>query len=146
VFAGASLGEGTIVGDKAIVRERVSVGERSVIGANAVVENDTAIGSGVKIQTGAYVTAHMTVEDDVFIAPCVITTNDNTMGRHGPDHRNQGAILRKGCRVGAGAILLPGVEIGAEAFVAAGSLVTKSVAPGMLAMGSPAREIRPIER
>jgi acetyltransferase-like isoleucine patch superfamily enzyme len=96
----------------------------------------------VKIQTGAYVTAHVIVEDDVFIAPAVITTNDNTMGRHGADHANKGPVFRRGCRVGAGAILLPGVEIGEEAFVAAGALVTRDVAPGILVKGSPAREVR----
>jgi acetyltransferase-like isoleucine patch superfamily enzyme len=124
------------------VRERVKIGENSIVGANVVVENDTTVGARVKIQTGAYVTAHVIVEDDVFIAPAVITTNDNTMGRHGADHANKGPIFRRGCRIGAGAILLPGVEIGEEAFVAAGALVTRDVAPGMLAMGSPAREVR----
>jgi acetyltransferase-like isoleucine patch superfamily enzyme len=39
-------------------------------------------------------------------------------------------------------VILPGIEIGEEAFVAAGSLVTRDVAPGMLVMGSPAREVR----
>lgn len=145
VFAGAQLGPGAIVGDHAIVRERVKIGERTVVGANVVVENDTTVGDRVKIQTGAYVTAHMAVEDDVFIAPAVVTTNDNTMGRHGDDHQNQGPILRRACRVGAGAILLPGVEVGEEAFVAAGALVTRDIAPGMLAMGAPAKEVRATE-
>ena len=145
VFAGAELGDGVIVGDQAVVRENTSIGARSVVGAGVVVENNVSIGERVKIQTGAYVTAHTTVEDEVFIAPAVVTTNDNTMGRHGADHSNLGPILRRGCRVGGGAILLPGVEVGEEAFVAAGALVTRDVAPGMLAMGSPAREVRPVE-
>lgn len=145
VFAGAELASGTIIGDHAIVRERVSIGERSVVGANVVVENDTSVGSRVKIQTGAYVTAYMQVEDDVFIAPAVVTTNDNSMGRHSADHANVGPVLRRGCRVGAASVLLPGVEIGEEAFVAAGAVVTRDVPPRMLVMGAPAKQIRATE-
>ncbi|MGB1582781.1 MAG: N-acetyltransferase, partial [Solirubrobacterales bacterium] len=79
------------------------------------------------------------------IAPAVVTTNDNTMGRHAADEQNRGPILRRGCRVGAAAVLLPGVTVGEEAFVAAGALVTRDVGPRMLAMGSPAREVRELE-
>jgi UDP-2-acetamido-3-amino-2,3-dideoxy-glucuronate N-acetyltransferase len=38
-------------------------------------------------------------------------------------------------------VLLPGVEIGADAFVAAGAVVTRDVAPGALVMGVPARVV-----
>ena len=81
------------------------------------------IGARVRIQTGCYVTAFSEIEDDVFVAPCVTTTNDNTMGRHppSPEFSLRGATLRRACRVGAGVVLLPGVEIGEEAFVAAGA-------------------------
>ncbi|MFY9489158.1 MAG: acyltransferase [Solirubrobacterales bacterium] len=144
VFASAQLADGVVIGDNAIVRERVSVGAGSVIGAAAVVENDTTIGANVKIQTLANITAHVTIEDDVFVAPGVLTTNDNAIGR-APEEPNIGPTLRRGCRIGAGSVLLPGIEIGEQAFVAAGSLVTRSVAPGMLVMGSPAREIRAID-
>ena len=34
-----------------------------------------------KIQADAYITAYSTLEEHVFIAPCVVTTNDNWMGR-----------------------------------------------------------------
>ena len=44
-------------------------------------ENDTTIGAMTKIQAEAYITAYSTLEDSVFIAPCVVTTNDNYMGR-----------------------------------------------------------------
>ncbi|MBJ7347061.1 MAG: N-acetyltransferase [Thermoleophilaceae bacterium] len=144
VFAGTSIGEDCIVGDQAIIRERVAIGSDCVIGAAVVIENDVVIGNGVKIQTGAYITAHSLIEDDVFVAPRVVTTNDNTMGRHGPDTANRGAIFRHACRVGAAAVILPGIEIGAEAFVAAGAVVTRDVAPAMLVVGSPARELRDV--
>ena len=64
------------------------------------------------------------------------------MARPGDDLR--GATLRRGCRIGGGVVLLPGVEVGAEGFVAAGSVVTRDVAPGTLVMGTPARVVRDV--
>jgi acetyltransferase-like isoleucine patch superfamily enzyme len=78
----------------------------------------------------------------VFIGPGVVTTNDDTMGRHPAGDPLRGALLRRGCRVGGGAVLVPGVEIGEEAFVAAGAVVTRDVGPREVVMGVPARVVR----
>jgi acetyltransferase-like isoleucine patch superfamily enzyme len=145
VFAGAELGERVIVGDQACVRERVSVGDDVVIGRGSLVENDTSIGARTKIQAMAYITAYSELEEDVFIAPCVVTTNDNFMGR--TEKRFdlvKGPVIRRGARVGGGAILCPGIEIGEEAFVGAGAVVVKDVAPRTVVVGSPARVIREV--
>src|SRR5215210_2382092 len=120
VFAGTRLGEGVIVGDQACVRERCSVGDDVVIGRGAFVENDVTIGSRTRIQANAYVTAYSTLEEEVFIAPCVVTTNDNFMGRTEGRHAlMRGPMIRRGARIGGGAVLLPGIETGEEAFVGA---------------------------
>jgi acetyltransferase-like isoleucine patch superfamily enzyme len=84
------------------------------------------------------------VEDDVFVGPCAMTTNDNTMARHPAGAQILGATLRRACRVGGGAVLLPGVEIGDEAFVAAGAVVTNDVPSRALVMGVPARVVRQV--
>ena len=145
VFAGTTIGARVIVGDQACVRERVRVGDDVVVGRGVLVENDTTIGAMTKIQADAYVTAYSTLEDNVFIAPCVVTTNDNFMGRTERRHELiKGPTIRRGARVGGGAILCPGVEIGEEAFVGAGAVVTKDVAPKMLVVGSPARVLRAV--
>jgi UDP-3-O-[3-hydroxymyristoyl] glucosamine N-acyltransferase len=81
----------------------VFVGDGTVIGRGVTVENDTTIGSRTKIQTGAYITAYVTIEDDVFIAPMVVTTNDNFMGRTEARFEHlKGCTIRKGARVGGG--------------------------------------------
>jgi UDP-2-acetamido-3-amino-2,3-dideoxy-glucuronate N-acetyltransferase len=144
IAAGTRVGRGALVGDHAFVRERSAIGEASVVGAAANVDNDVTIGARVKIQTGCYITAFTTIEDDVFVAPCVTTTNDNAMGRHGPELPLRGAVLRRACRVGAGSILLPGIEVGEEAFVAAGALVTRDVPARTLVMGVPAKPVREV--
>jgi len=98
----------------------------------------------VLIQTGVYVTARSIVEDDVFLAPGVITTNDNSMARHASGEPLRGPVFRRACRVGGGVVVVPGVEIGEEAFVAAGAVVTRDVAPRQVVMGAPARPVREV--
>jgi acetyltransferase-like isoleucine patch superfamily enzyme len=134
-----------ILGDQSCVRERVEIGDDVVLGRGSLVENDTRVGARTKIQAEAYITAYCELEEDVFIAPCVVTTNDNFMGRTERRHELiKGPIIRRGARVGGGAILLPAVEIGEDAFVGAGAVVTKDVPPRKLVVGSPARVIRDV--
>jgi acetyltransferase-like isoleucine patch superfamily enzyme len=145
VFAGTSIGARVIVGDQACVRERCVVGDDVVIGRGALVENDTTIGAMTKIQANAYITAYSTLEESVFVAPCVITTNDNFMGRTEQRHAlRKGPTIRRGARIGGGAVLLPGIEIGEEAFVGAGAVVLGDVRPRAVVVGNPAREIREV--
>jgi acetyltransferase-like isoleucine patch superfamily enzyme len=145
VFAGTTIGARVIVGDQACVRERCVVGDDVVIGRGSLVENDTTIGAMTKIQAMAYITAYSVLEEHVFIAPCVQTTNDNLMGRTEKRHALvKGPTIRRGARVGGGAVLLPGVEIGEEAFVGAGAVVLGDVPPRAVVVGSPARRIRDV--
>ena len=145
VFAGARIGARVILGDASCVRERVTIGDDVVVGSGSLVENDTTIGAMTKIQARAYITAYSTLEEHVFIAPCVVTSNDNFMGR--TEARRdliEGPTIRRGARIGAGAVLCPAVEIGEEAFVGAGAVVTKDVAPRTLVVGNPARILRTV--
>jgi acetyltransferase-like isoleucine patch superfamily enzyme len=145
VFAGTTLGERVIVGDQACVRERCTIGDEVVIGRGSLVENDTSVGALTKIQAHAYITAYSLLEENVFIAPCVITTNDNFMGRTEKRHELvKGPTIRRGARVGGGAVLLPGIEVGEEAFVGAGAVVLRDVPARAVMVGSPARQIREV--
>jgi acetyltransferase-like isoleucine patch superfamily enzyme len=145
IFAGTRLGAGVIVGDQACVRERCDLADHVVVGRGAFVENDVAVGARTKIQANAYVTAYSTLEEDVFLAPCVMTTNDNFMGRTERRHElRKGPTIRRGARIGGGAILLPGIEIGQEAFVGAGAVVLHDVPARAVVVGNPARKIRDV--
>jgi UDP-2-acetamido-3-amino-2,3-dideoxy-glucuronate N-acetyltransferase len=145
VFAGARIGTGAIVGDQSYIRERARIGAGSVIGRGSTVDNDVEVGERVRVQTNVYLTAGTVVEDDVFVGPGATTSNDDTMSRHAPGEPLRGALLRRACRVGAGAVLVPGVEVGEEAFVAAGAVVTRDVAPRAVVMGVPARAVREVD-
>jgi acetyltransferase-like isoleucine patch superfamily enzyme len=145
VFAGTTLGARVIVGDQACVRERVVVGDDVVVGRGSLIENDTTVGAMTKIQAGAYITAYSTLEEHVFVAPCVVTTNDNWMGRTDKRIGNVvGPTIRRGARIGGGAVLCPQVEIGEDAFVGAGAVVTKDVPPRVVVVGNPARVLRDV--
>jgi acetyltransferase-like isoleucine patch superfamily enzyme len=145
VFAGSRVGARVILGDQSCVRERVQIGDDVVLGRGSLVENDTTIGARTKIQAGAYITAYCTLEEDVFVAPCVVTTNDNFMGRTERRHELiAGPTIRRGARVGGGAILCPGIEVGEEAFVGAGAVCVKDVPARKVVVGNPARVLRDV--
>jgi acetyltransferase-like isoleucine patch superfamily enzyme len=145
VFAGTRIGARVILGDQSCVRERVEIGDDVVVGRGVLVENDTTVGALTKIQADAYITAYSTLEENVFVAPCVVTTNDNFMGRTERRHElMKGPTIRRGARVGGGAVLCPGIVVGEEAFVGAGAVVTKDVEPRMLVVGNPARVLRSV--
>jgi len=145
VFAGTKIGARVIVGDQSCVRERVILGDDVVVGRGSLIENDTTVGALTKIQAHAYITAYSTLEENVFIAPCVVTTNDNFMGRTERRHELiAGPTIRRGARIGGGAVLCPGIEIGEEAFVGAGAVVTKNVPPRAVVVGNPARVLRQV--
>jgi NDP-sugar pyrophosphorylase family protein len=107
VYAGARIAEGAIIGDQSQVRELVEIGPGSVIGRGPTIDQGARIGSRVLIQTSVYLCGGTIVEDDVFIGPGVITTNDNTMDRLSLDQPLLPPVFRRACRVGGGATLFP---------------------------------------
>jgi acetyltransferase-like isoleucine patch superfamily enzyme len=138
------VAESAILGDQTQIRERVTIGARTVVGHGSTVDFGASLGARVLIQTDVYVTGEMVVEDDVFIGPGVVATNDHTMGRHPRGQALSAPVLRRACRIGGGTVLVPGVVIGQEAFVAAGALVTRDVAERDVVMGVPARVVRQV--
>jgi len=68
----------------------------------------------------------VTVEDDVFIGPGVLLSND----KYPPTSVSRGAIIRKDAIIGIGCILGPEIEVGAGSVVGAGTLIVKDVPAG----------------
>jgi acetyltransferase-like isoleucine patch superfamily enzyme len=145
LYRGASIGEKVLLADLATVRENVTIGRGTIVGRGVTIENVCTIGRYCKLESESYITAYSVLEDRVFIAPGVITSNDNFVGRTEERFKHfKGVTVRKGGRVGAGAVLLPGVTIGEDALVAAGAVVTRDVPARMIALGQPAKPWRPV--
>ncbi|MGD6817048.1 DapH/DapD/GlmU-related protein [Metabacillus sp. 113a] len=147
LYAGAKIGQSTLIADLASVRENVEIGDECIVGRGVTVENHVKIGMRVKIQSNSYITAYTELEDFVFIAPCVTTTNDNFMGRTEERFdKIKGATVKKGARVGGASIILPGITVAEETFVAAGALVTKDTEAETVVKGIPAKYLRPVDK
>lgn len=145
IYVGSKIGARVLVADQAAVREEVVIGENTIVGRGVLVENKCTVGRYVKLESETYITAYSIVEDRVFVAPGVVTTNDNFAGRSEERFKHfKGVAIRRGGRIGGGSVILPGREIGADALVAAGSVVTKDVPAGKIVMGSPARVVRDV--
>lgn len=143
LYAGSRIGESVYVADLASIRENCQIGRFVIVGRGVTIENQCNIGEYTKIQAEAYITALSTLEDHVFIAPTVSTTNDNFMGRTEERFKHRkGVTVRSRARIGGNAVLLPGVTVGVEAVVGAGSVVTRDVSPATVVYGAPARAMR----
>lgn len=59
---------------------------------------------------------------------------------------NSSVTVGKNCWLGAGVIVLPGVSIGDNSVIGAGSVVTKDIPSGVLALGTPCRVVREINK
>lgn len=139
IYSGSQIGENCFVGDHASIRENVFIGQETVIGRASIVELNTTIGARCTIQTLAYVTGDTTIEDDVFIGPCVSMSNDKYMGLR--DYTMRGPHIKRNVKIGNNATLLPAVTIGENAVVGAGSVVTKDVNSGDTVVGVPVKKL-----
>ncbi len=83
------------------------------------------------------------IDDDVFVGPGVVFTNDlDPRAAHKKDpSRFLPTQVRRGATVGANATIVCGIELGQHAFVGAGSVVTHDVAAHALVVGNPARRV-----
>lgn len=112
------------------------VPESCTVHSHVWIGKKVKLGEGVKIQAMCFIPDGVTLEDDVFLGPGVVFTNDKYPPSHGVGWRE--TLVKKGASIGAGSVILPGVIIGEGSKVGAGSVVTKDVPPGVIVMGNPA--------
>ena len=117
---------------------RVTLAKDSSVWFGCVLRGDVnriSIGEATNIQDGSI----LHVDDD---HPCLIADHVH-VGHHVNLH---GCVVERGALIGIGAIVLSGARIGAGAIVGAGSVVLEGarIPPRMLAVGVPAKVVRPI--
>lgn len=137
------VGDGTRVWAFAHVMAGAVVGRGCNVGDHAFLESGAVVGDRVTIKNGVQVWDRVTVEDEVFLGPACVFTNDLNprAAVRKPREAFLPTLVRQGAAIGANATIVCGVTIGRYAFVAAGSVVTRDVAPHALVAGNPARRI-----
>lgn len=150
---GVEIGPGTRIFLNVQIRTGAKIGRDCILGKDVFVDAHVTIGDRVKIQNGVSVYRGVTVEDEVFLGPHCVTTNDLDPAAVTSDGRLKTeadwqlgeTLFRTGARIGAGAIVVcgsPRREIGRWALVAAGAVVTHDVLDFELVAGGPARRVR----
>src|SRR4051812_31148458 len=134
------VGPGTRVWAWAHVLPGARVGADCNICDHAYVEGGARLGDRVTVKNAVLVFDGVDVADDVFLGPNVVFTNDLRPRAH----VKKGAeallptVVEDGVTLGAGTVVVCGIRIGRHAFAAAGSVITRDVAPHSFVAGNPA--------
>jgi acetyltransferase-like isoleucine patch superfamily enzyme len=144
IYAGSDIGDRLETGQGVSIREDNVLGDDVSVGTGTVLEFGNRIGDRVRIHSGCFLEM-VTIEDDVFVGPNVVFTDDpHPMNCPRYKECKGGPVVRRLARIGANSTILPGVEIGENALVGAGSVVVADVPPDTVVAGNPARVIKKI--
>ena len=126
----------------ASIREDNVLGDDVSIGTHASLEFGNRLGSRVRIHTGCFLEL-VTIEDEVFVGPHVVFTDDPHPQCPAYLQCVKGATVRRRARLGANSTILPGVEIGEDALIGAGSVVrARRIPPRSVWAGNPAVQVK----
>ena len=137
----ASIGDGTKIWNGAQVREGAVIGKDCILSKDVYVDAGVRIGDRVKIQNGISVYHGVTVEDDTFLGPHMVFTNDMYPRSFNPDWQVRETLVCHGASIGANATIVCGTVLGAYCMIGAGAVVTRDVPSHALVVGNPARII-----
>lgn len=116
------------------------IGSGCIIHSHVWIGDGVKIGNRVKIQAFSFLPTGVTIEDDVFIAPHVVFTNDPDLAVKGKEFWKP-ILVKKGAKIGANVSIRAGVTIGENAIIGMGSVVLHDIPDNTTVAGNPARQI-----
>jgi acetyltransferase-like isoleucine patch superfamily enzyme len=137
----AKIGKGTKIWNHAQIRENCKIGNNCILSKDVYIDFDVVIGNNVKIQNGISIYHGVEIEDDVFLGPHMVFTNDLFPRSFVGDFKVYKTIIKKGASIGANATIICGTTIEQYAMIGAGSVITKNVPKHALVVGNPGKII-----
>ncbi len=137
------IGSNTRIWGFTHVMKGAKIGSHCNVGEHVFIENAAVIGNGCTIKNGVAVWNKVVLEDDVFIGPYAVFTNDlvpRSFMKRGEESFLK-TVVKQGASIGANATLVCGVTVGEYAMVGAGAVVCKDVPAHSLVVGNPGRII-----
>lgn len=132
------IGDDTRVWAFVHILKGAKIGSGCNICDHCYVEYDVVIGNNVTVKCGIYIWEKTTIEDDVFLGPNVVFTNNpRPRSKQYIDHYK--THIKQGASIGANSTILGGVTIGKYAMAGMGSVITKDVPDYALVYGNPAK-------
>lgn len=136
-----NLGEKTRVWAFAHVMKNVTIGDECNVGDHAFIESNVTIGNRVTIKNGVAIWEGVTIEDDIFLGPNCVFTNDLYPRRGIWIEKPVQTLVRRGTAIGANATIVAGVTLGEFCMIGAGTVIIRDVPDFALMVGNPARQI-----
>jgi acetyltransferase-like isoleucine patch superfamily enzyme len=139
----AEIGPNTRIWAFAHILKGARIGADCNIGDHAFVEGEVVLGNNVSVKNGVAIWSGVTIEDNVFLGPNCVFTNDRNPRSYikKPVEQLDPTLVRANATIGANATILCGVTIGTYAFIGAGAVVIRSVPDYALIVGNPGRQI-----
>lgn len=136
------IGKGTKIWEFCHILPDTKIGMNCNICAYCFIENGVRVGNNVTIKNGVSLWKKVSIEDNVFIGPDVVFTNDlnpRAEIKKGDDELLE-TVVKNGCTIGANSTILCGIVLGNYSFIAAGSVITRDITDYALMMGNPAKQ------
>lgn len=131
--------EDCVVGNNVDMQNFVLLKKGTIIGDNCYIDSyfrssgGNSIGNNVTLRFGSTIARAVYVEDDVFIAPNVMTVYSLPNGT-----KSSGTYIKKGAFIATAAVLAPNITIGENVVIGTNSFVNCDCEPGYLYVGNPA--------